>query len=422
PVEQVLEVERRGTDDLIWPSFLPDGRHFLYHLRRYAADGRTGQILVGSLDGSAPKVLLQANSGAAYSPAGFLLWWDKGNLKAQRFDTETLSLEGEPAALVADVRFDPRSAVAAFSVSASGSLVYQRGGALSGNQLTWLDRQGHSLGPVGPSGSLYDPRLSPDGSLIVVDMSDETNQGDLWVIDAQRGRSERLTSGPQDESCPVWSPDGQSVAYCSVVGEDRYGIFVRPAAGTGEARLAAEDPPRSLYPLDWHGDAVLAIARREGPEANEDIVVASMKDGSTRSLAGSEFQENGAAFSPDGRYVAYTSDETGRDEIYVRPTSGPGRASRVSVDGGRMARFSPDMSEIFFFSPRNEFMSAPITRPAGGLQFGDPRPLFHADVKVQETAEWDTHDGKRFLMNLNVRAGAKDPLTLVQGWTSALAR
>ena len=419
--EPVTVIENEGPDVHSWPSFLPDGRHFLYLVRRYGSDEAMGQLRVGTVDGSPSTLLFPSNSAARYVPPGYLVWWQQGNLRAQRFDLASRSLQGEPVALIADVRFDPRIASAAFSISNTGVLVYQQGGALSGNQLVWLDRRGNELGTIGPAGSLYDPELSPDGSRIAVDISGETNQGDIWIIDVRRGTSTRLTSAQEDETSPVWSPDGDTLAYCSASGVERFAVFTRPARGSGEARILVQDPQSDLDPVAWHGDFLLlnGFLRLSG-----DLLSFSIKDQETRPYLATPFDERSPDFSPDGRHVAYVSDETGRMEVYVQTFPEPGESWRISADGGGMPRWSPDGSELFFVSPRKELMTVAVSQPEGarGPEFGAPRSLFRVDVKESPNIQWDLIDGERFLFNRNIRAGADDPLTLVQNWHAALER
>ena len=417
--QPVTEVEQVGVDYHMWPSFLPDGKHFLFYVRRYGSVEQMGELRIGSIDGGPSTVLFPSNSAAQFAAPGHILWWQQGNLRAQGFDPDTRTLVGESTGLLADVRFDPRRASPAFSVSATGVLVYQRAGEPGGDRLVWLDRQGHETGTLGPVGSLYSPRLSPDGTRVAVDISDESNRGDVWILDVRRGSATRMTTAEEDESCPVWSPDGSALAYCSVAGSPRFRPIIMPAGGPGAGKVLTEAPGRDLDPIDWHGDQILV----EGDAidgGSQDLYRVSTTDGELHPFVATAFEELQATFSPDGRHVAYASDESGVLEVYIRDYPGGGRRWQVSVDGGRMPRWNPDGAEILFLAADGHLTAVPFTRHEVGdefeFEFGAAERLFAVDVKDHDSTQWDVLDGRRFLFNIEVRAGATDPLTLVQGW------
>ncbi len=410
-------------DAHLWPSFLPDGRHFLFLVRIYGRESATAEIQVGSLDGAPPRTLVESNSNALYAPPGYLIWWRGGNLRAQRLDLDTFSLVGEPALLASDAAFDARIGHAAFSL-AGGVLVYQLGGATPGNELAWLDAEGNDLGTVGPRGSLYSPRLSPDGLRIAVDISDETNRGDIWTLDAVRGSATRLTSIPEDESAPVWSPDGKELLHFSNKGGQLSAIYRRPARTGPASDLLLGDPEAKLRPLDWTSAGLLLVAREQGGQS--DILVYDLEEKAWTPLASSSFNEIDARFSPDGGMVAYTSDETGREEVYVQTFPGGAVRLPVSPAGGKWPVWGPRGDTIFFRAPDNSLMAVQLqggTRDEGsGLRVGTPRPLFRADIKEHSTsAQYDTVDGQRFLVNREVGAATTEPLALILNWAAALA-
>jgi Tol biopolymer transport system component len=403
-----------------WPTFLPDGKHFLFMVRDYGGEERQGEIHLGSLDGGPSRALVRANSNAVYAAPGFVIWWYDGNLRAQRFDADRLALMGDPFVVATGTRFDPRSGYAAFTVSTAGTLAFQRSTGPIGNELAWIDRDGRDQGVLGPTASYYGPAISPDGSRVACDISDETNRGDIWLLDVARGAATRLTSWPEDDSEPVWSPDGKDIAFFSTRGGTRPAVYVRSPGATGEPRLVTRDTT-AIRATSWSRDGHLLLDRTG--EAGNDIEVYSVRDRSMRPYQAGPFEEWAGAFSPDGRLVAFSSNETGESEIYLATFPDAGERWRVSADGGSQAVWRRDGRELFFISPRGELMAVPVEiggTGRGGVTIGVPRPLFRVDIKEHERAQFDTIDGKRFLVNRNVDPGAGQPLTLVlQPFTTA---
>ena len=397
-----------------WPTFLPDGRHFLFLVRDYGGQVNQGEIHVGSIDGGPSKALMRANSNAAYAAPGVLIWWHDGNLRAQRFDADRLVLEGEPFLAAASARFDPRSGYAAFSVSESGALVYNRSTGTIANELVWLDRNGGDLGVLGPNASYYGPKLSPEGTRVATDISDQTNRGDIWMLDVARGAATRVTSWPEDDSSPVWSPTGREVAFFSLRGSSRAAIYVQTLGAPGEPRLLARDAEAFLRPTSWSKNGQLLVERAAG--TTRDIQVYSFSDNKMHPYLTGPFDEGAGVFSPDGRFVAFAANETGSSEVYVASFPEAGERLRVSAAGGTQPLWRRDGRELFFISSRSELMAVSIaaggTEP-GGVTIGVPRPLFRVDIKEHPHAQYDTIDGERFLVNRNVDGGTNRSLTLV---------
>jgi Tol biopolymer transport system component len=413
-----------------WPSFLPDGKHFLYHARPYGSDARMGQIHLGSIDDSSSRLLFDSHSNAQFAAPGIVLWWHDGNLRAQRLDPERLTLEGEPAIVAAGVQFDPRSGSAGFSLSTNGMLVYQGGEVVRGDELVWFSRDGSELGKVGKvgePGSLYAPRLSPDGRRIALDISDESNRGDIWLLDAERGSGIRFTSFPEDDSKPIWSPTGDQLAFFSFsAGGKGKAVFLRPVSGGDEARLLIQDPEVGLTPRSWSKSGELLVS--SGTTRFSDLLVYSFDDGSLRPYLASPFHEIDGVFSPDGRFVAFESDESGRREVYVARYPEPTERWRASVDGGESPAWRSDGGELYFMSNDSEMMAVPVRitsmtgAPEGpAIELGEPKALFRVDLKYEPGGrQYDTLDGQRFLVNRTIRAGATRPLTLVLNWSEEL--
>jgi serine/threonine protein kinase len=387
-----------------WPTFLPGGKRFLYLWRDYGDSKPLRELRASSLDGGLDRDVLSLNSNALYSSSGYLAWWQDGNLRAQRFDPERLAASGEPRVIAAGVEFDPSSGLGAFSLSGT-TLVYREGGLRLGEELVRVARSGEELGPVGPPGNYYHPRLSPDGSRVAVDRSDETNRGDIWVYEVERGTGTRLSAAPEDESSPNWSPDGSRIAFWAALGERN---LIRVLA-SGDAGPAEEFPIDGFRPrlTDWSVGDVLFVER------GGDIWAGTLAEGSFKPFVETPFTEKSAVASADGRLVAYDSDETGRPEVYVRTFPDSGKRWRVSTDGGRTPVWRRDGGEIYFVDANERITAVTVSPSPGDLRLGRPRALFHAELKQSERAQFDTLDGETFLVNRTRRTGSGASLTLV---------
>jgi eukaryotic-like serine/threonine-protein kinase len=404
-------------EEYLFPSFLPDQVHFVYLSRNYADAEAKRELRVASLNGGPHKVVMRNNSNAIYSPSGDLLWWQEGNLRAQPFDLERLELRGDPRLLRSGVQFDPRTGFGMFSVAADGSLVYREGGVVKGDEIARIDRSGNDLGAIGARGNFYHPRLSPDGTTVAVDQSDETNRGDIWLYDVARGTGTRFTSAPEDESAPAWSPDGRQIAFYSTRDVARGAIHVRSLRGAEEVMLYANDVA-SVGPMSWSPAGALAIDYSD-PAGGKgfDFGVLSISDKSFTPVMASRFNEQEGAFSPDGHFLAFDSDETGQREIYVQGFPDPVDRWRVSTDGGSNAFWRSDGRELYFTRKGSELVAVSVEVSSDGstLSFGAPQRLFSIDLKAVRRRQVDTIDGKTFIVNRSVGDLETTPITLVIG-------
>ena len=408
-----------GGNQYFRPDFLPDGKHFLFHERRYSSNEQIGQIRIGSLDGKPSRVLFEAYSTAQYVEPGFILWWHQGNLRAQRFDADRLEMVGEPFSVVSDVLWDPRGAIAGYTASDNGILIYRSGGRVAGNQLTWIQRDGEASGTLGEPGSLYSHRLSPDGNRVAVDISGDSNQGDIWILDVEGGSSTPLVTWPEDDSNPAWSPDGRELAIFSSHGGDNGRLFHIDLVGGGEPELLLDDEG-FLTPGVWSHDGRQLVFHVELTEAS-NIRLLDIESGEVQSIIEDEFQTENPSLSPDGRWLVYNSDETGRMEVYLTTFPDARRRVRVSSDGGIAPLWSRDGSEIFFASPQYDAIySTEVAFDADQPRLGRPVKLFSVDMKVHRYRQYDTADGQRFLVNLNVGGAERIPLTVLQNWMGGL--
>ena len=409
--------EARGETTHRYPHFLPDGRHFLYLAGSHTAEDTSGDnaIYVASLDGgSAPKLLTRARSNVVYA-SGHLLFYRDGRIMAQRFDADALELRGDAVAVAENVRYEKGFFRAVFDASADGTLVYQQGGARTMSKLVWFDRSGARLGTLAEEGEYFDVRLSPDGQQLVVAIDDPS---DLWVYDLKRGARTRLTSGGFGEQSPVYSRDGKSLLYAS----DRstlYDLLRRSLVGQPNetAILAARE--LNEYPLDWTSDYI--VYEREDLASNtlSDIWLAPTNGGKPFPIVQTAELDTAARVSPDGRWMAYMSRESGRLEVYVTSFPQPSGKWQVSQEGGAAPSWRGDGKEIFYLRD-NTVMAVPIATGAT-VEVGTPVPLFTAPVKSLPPPFWDvTADGNRFLINTLLESARSEPIMVVTNWPAEL--
>jgi serine/threonine protein kinase len=417
----------------VLPSFLPDGRHFLY-LRTSSIPENSG-LYVGSLNSKPEEQdsrrLLATTSGPVYvhssnSDSEQVLFLRKGTLMAQPFDAHRLEPAGE-AVPVAD-QVGSFLDYGLFSASDNGVLVYTSG-AGQNYQLTWLDRQGKLLGNVAEPGGYTSMALSPDGKRIAVSRTNPENRPnwDVWLLDVGRNTSTRLTYEQVRALFPVWSADGSSVIFSSVRGGEE-SLYLKLASGAGDRRLLLKSPDGSKYPTSWSQDGRFLLYTLDSPETKSDLWVLPLQgDHKPIPLLRTEFNERSGQFSPDGHSVAYTSDESGGDEIYVREFSfgaAPGSWDAagkwlISNGGGANPRWRADGKELFYAASDGKMMSVDVSaKPA--FTAGRPKALFQLPAGF--IGGDVTADGKRFLIGVPVAQSASVPYTVVLNWQTTLKK
>jgi Tol biopolymer transport system component len=302
------------------PHFLPDGRHYFF-TSTDLKPGRSG-IYVGALDSEDMTRLLGDQSNAAYaktpSGAGYLLFWRGGSLMAQPFDPVRLQLSGGPFPVADHVAYSSALRDAVFSVSENGLLVYDPTDTARYDQLVWFDRTGKRLATVGEAGGYFSPTVSPDEKQVAVARLDpQTRTSDLWFIEPQRGISTRFTSDPKDEGNPVWSPDGRSIVFASNR-ENTFNLYRKTSSGSGKDELLLKSDHPKL-PTDWSTDGRFLLYDDQDPKTKRDIWVLPLSgDRTPIPFLQTEFNELAGVFSPDGKLVAYQSDQSGQYEVYVQ--------------------------------------------------------------------------------------------------------
>ena len=417
----LTKVDRSRNEGLhVLPSFLPDGRHFLYF--RNSKTPENSGTYVGSIDaepGKQESRQLLASVSALYAPSsdsgsGQLLFLRRETLLAQAFDARRLQLTGEPIRVAEQV--GNYLAYGFFSLSTNGILAYRTGA--QDFQLTWLDRQGSAIGRVWEPGPYTSLALSPDGMRAVISRNDSfPSPWDLWLLDLARGTSKRFTSAAGRNDYPVWSPDGSRVVFASSreVGTNTVlNLYQKLASGAKEEEVLLRSG-ETMFPTSWSRDGRFLLYAVADPKMKNDIWVLSMDGDHQRTrLLGTEFNESQAQFSPDSRWIAYTSDASGRTEVYVRtfPEAKEDFDFVVSKGGGSSPRWRGDGKELYYISSDGKVMAVEVA--AGGLfQPGTPKPLFQVSSVLPE---WNvTADGKRFLFAVQIEQ-TQTPFTVVSNW------
>jgi eukaryotic-like serine/threonine-protein kinase len=414
----VLDAARKHQSHR-YPHFLPDGRTFLFLVR--SVDPMVEGIYAATLEQPTPGPRLVAtNSKSVYVPAyggrpGQLLWMRDSTLMTQRFNVSRLSVEGDPAPAVDGV-MENTARRAAFWTSNNGLLVY-RGGGFQTLQATWVSKDGKERQPVLPAAANYvDVRLSPDATHIALSLS-AVNQ-DLFVFDLRRRVMSRFTFDAGRDFSPVWSSDGQQVAFTS----DRDGLnqmYRKDAAGGQEERMQKSATPQVV--LDWSRDRRYLLYEDQHPKTGRDLWVLPL-EGERKPIQflATPFDESNATFSPDGRWIAYTSNESGRNEVYLRTfPSSPGQW-QVSNNAGTMPRWRGDGKELYYRTPDSVFSVALRTGSGSQrLEIDAPRALF----PWLGPASWDvTGPGDRFLLldPPGVNGSGGGVLTVISNWQATL--
>jgi dipeptidyl aminopeptidase/acylaminoacyl peptidase len=386
--------------------------------------GENNGIFVATIDGKDEQRILPVLSNARYVAPGYLVFGKDGSLRAQRFDPERLQLSGEPVTLADGVQYFGFYASNLFSVSETGTLAFVTGQGTLTRRFTWIDRQGAVLGTTGKPGNYFSPRLSHDGKRIAVDQSEATSDsGDIWVLDRERGVGTRLTFDPRNESAPIWSPDDRRILFFGNF-PDRNDLFMVASDGTGVIETILSNGADNL-PSDWSSDGkfILLQSSKGAGLSNTDLWIYSLEEKKAEPWIASPYAERQARFSPDRKWIAYASNESGRVEVYVRGFMPAGGKWRVSSDGGYSPVWRPDGKELFFISADGKVMSVAL-RPGATFDGAAATPLFRIPGDILDLSvvtQYDVSpDGQRFLMNLDTPAKEQRMITLITNWPSLL--
>ena len=405
-----------------WPFFLPDGRHFIFH---DAPDDGVHGVYIGSLGSATTKLVLPGDFGAVFAPPDYLVFGrGEGLVYAQHFDLTRLEVTGEAFPVAEGVwNFLPAARV---SVSATEGVLAYINASISNTQLAWFDRSGRPLGTVGDPGPYggQSPRISPDGANVVITHDSSVGGGvpggsQVWVTRFADGNTRRLTLEP-NAGLPMWSSDSSRVLYQWSRSATERAVSIQDARGNGAATLVGA-LTGAVY--DWSPDAQRIVYGAGRPM---DLWILPVAGGEAVPFARSKFNKTQAQISPDGRWIAYTSLDTGHDEVYVDSFPIAGHRRQISVSGGMQPRWRRDGSELFYLSTDQTLMAVPVTSKSGYFDAGRATPLFRTRILTIGSqiaslgSYYDvTPDGQRFLIN-GPPADPGPPITVVLNWTAGL--
>jgi serine/threonine protein kinase len=404
-----------------FPQFLPDGRHFLYV--DHAAKTQLG-LYIGSLDSKQTSRILSGKGSTASLVGAYLLSVRDGTLIAHPFNLARLKVADEQFPVAEHVASSSPSGFASFSASLTGILAYASGSSPN-RQLAWFSRDGRRLGSLGQVGEYASPALSPDEKKVAVARIDsQTRTPDIWLFDLNRGTETRFTFDPGSDRAPLWSPDGREIIFAS----DRTGVWdlYRKSVNGTNAEEAVITSADDEFPSQWSADARLIVFSTPKPGTNWDLSTLPLLEPSKpRPFLRTRFNEVQGALSPNGQWMAYTSDETGRFEVYVQSFPWGGNKWQLSVDGGSDAKWRSDGLELFYVSLKQKLMSVKI-QPGSRFEAGVPAELFEMPIPVLVASFPNNYvvsaDGQRFLVNTLVRDAPSSQISVVINWAAELRR
>jgi Tol biopolymer transport system component len=423
---------KRQETDYSEPCFLPDGRHFLFS--KFSGQKEVRGVYLGSLDGAMNQRLLGDDSNAVYAASdtgeGYLLFGREEALMAQPFDVQQLRLTGEPFSIAGPVGKVLGNSISSrrrnFSVSDNGVLVFDPLPNRQRSQLIWMDRGGRKTGSLDGIDNVSMLRLSPDDKRFMVTRLDfQKGNSDLWLSDVTGGNATPFTFDPANDQYPVWSPDGSRIAWSSNR-EGLYHLYEKAASGSGQDALLLKSD-YFKFPTDWSRDGRFIIYRQIDPKTKNDVWVLPVGplsgDQKPFAFLQTEANETAAVLSPDGQWMAYTSDESGRYEVYVQSFPAGGGQRQVSAGGGIGPQWRGDGKELFYHAPDGKLMAAAVK---GGASFEAGAPVtlfeFRASGNLITPYYSVTSDGQRFLLSTIVETKAAAPLTVVVNWAAELKK
>jgi Tol biopolymer transport system component len=411
----------RGDISHRYPSFLPDGRHFFYFLR--GSKRELQGIYVSSLDSPQSRLVLKSDSLGVYASPGYLLTVRQARLVAYPFDEKTLQAGPRPLSVAESVPAGAPPGYAPFAISPNGVLAYSST-FIRGRELVWFDRSGKKLATIGEPGDYSTPDLSPDEKRFAVSMRETTQANtDIWIFDSARGAWSRFTFDAANDRAPLWSPDGSRIVFGSAA-RGLLDLWEKPSSGTGEPRLRVATAEEK-FPTDWSRDGRFVVYHTFRGKGAWDIWVAPMDGEKPFLFLDSRFTEVQGRISPDGRWMAFSSDESGRYEIYV--TDFPEKRGRwqLSTNGGLQPSWRADGKEVFYVTPDQALMSVAV-RGGETFEAAPPVALFKANFPPWVPAYWryycPSQDGQRFLVTALVPEASASPINVVLNWTAGLKK
>jgi Tol biopolymer transport system component len=421
-----------GAEIHRFPHFLPDGRHFLF-LVSTAPEGKNG-IYLASLDSKEPRRLLADESNVEYVPRspsgrqGYLFFTREESLFAQPFDARLLQTTGDAFPVAEQVGGIIVANYHSFSVSQNGVLAYVAGSTLwRTSELLWFNRQGKRIGTVGKPGSYNWVSLSPDEKRVAVIQRLSSSSLDIWIHELARDSASRFTFGPRRNYSPIWSPDGSRIAYVS--NRESPVVYQKESSGTGKEEMLLQGSSQ-LWLGAWSRDGRFIVYADNDPKNSSsklDLWLLPLSgDRKPVPFLQTEFNETQGQFSPDGRWMAYTSDDSGIEQIYIQPFPASGGKRLISSSGGAQPRWRGDGKELFYISPDRQLMTVTIRTGSDSshCEIGVPTPLFQTGIRYSFVSRFFfydvTADGQRFLINTVPEAGTLSAVTVVVNWQAGI--
>lgn len=398
-----------------FPRFLPDDVHFVYHAVSSQPD-RTG-IYLGGIDGSEPAFLASSLVRPDFVAPNLLLYLRDGRLLGQRVDVAQRAPSGEPFQVAQDIFANLSNANAALSVT-KNLLAFVRDEASGRRRMTWIGTDGKPGSLIGAEGLYNNPRLSPDGSRLAVFMPD--GGGDVWIYDLERATNTRFTFDSASDDVPLWSPDGSRIAFVSDRDGGIFNLYEKNAGGAGDDRLLLKTPNHKTL-NDWSADGRYLLYQESDPQTQSDLwALPLLGDRKPFRVLNTPFRENSAAFSPDGRWFAYHSDESGINQVYVQTFPVSGAKWQVSTLRGSNARWSADGKRLFYDQTGQMMAVDVIEASAGRFKAGVPKQLFGGLQSLSPHNYDIAPDGTRFVIITTPgnTAGRLAPITLLTNWAT----
>lgn len=417
PVQVTVPDKNLQEDSNRWPMFLPDGIHYLYAAINLSGRRDLYSVYLGALNSKEKRLVVRAKGNVAYAEPGYLLYYRDQALFVQHFDSKKFDLSGDPVPILTDVQFFPRISEAVFSAAGTGLLVAQRSADSGASQVLWFDRKGQQIGFAMNTGIYGNVMLDPSGKFVASDTTDPVSQNtDIWTYDLEARTAKRLTFDPALDSLPIWSPDGSRIIFASNR-ELKFDLYLKDANGAQEEKVIPQDGA-DRFPTDWSRDGKYVLYERA-----PDLWYLRLSDLQPVPLLKASSTLRSPRFSPDGKWVAYSSNESGRWEIYVTSFPEAHGKWQVSNGGGEQPRWRGDGNELFYLSSDAKIMAVPV-KAGANFDAGTPIALFQANPRemfaTSEIFSYDvSKDGQRFLINTQLRT-ATTPMSVVLNWAAKL--
>lgn len=409
-IQTIAKLDRDARDiAFAWPQFLPDGRRFLYQI--VSLDPARSGAYLGDVETGESVRLLPGSSPATFAAPRHVLYVENDLLIAAELDT-SFNLTGRATVVARNVSAPTLGADSVMS-AAGDLLAFQHG--VREHELAWFDRAGRNVGTLSMPTALFNPRLSPDQSRLVA-TSAVTNNPGLWLAHLTRPEVVRLET---DAIAPLWSPDGRRIAFTA---RDGFDLLVRSSDGAEPPRLVASDDTIKVLG-DWSPDGAELVYTRVDGASSFDLWIARADDGATHPLLATPANEMQARISPDGKWVAYASDESGVLEVYVEPYPQLGDKRQVSVGGGGQPQWRADQRELFYLSADRSVVAVEV-ETSDGMEFARPRRLFRTSLGGNPADAREVYaaaaDGSRFLLLGPVEASTDRPITVIVDWAAGI--